>query len=294
MYRSLIFTSLFLLPVTACAQVNDFQSQNEQASVTVPSSSANTMTGQASVGLAEIPKAITITKPNLTGATELGFLYKSGNTQTADIKSGINFQYEDEVWLNSLNLDLLIKKADKVDIDTSERHFKTTDKKWTIAAQTNYNLNKNEKQYVYANIWYEKNKFSSFSNQSSISTGWGKHWYKTYNASLWGDIGPGYKQDQLRAQDSAPAKTSASWIMQVQALYIRKLNEHVELKQYLSAKKAFKTDENSIYKAETSVITKLISTLQLKFTFTVNYNTNIEDNKENLNTQTAVTLVYSF
>ena len=55
-----------------------------------------------------------------------------------------------------------------------------------------------------------------------------------------------------------------------------------------------KKGENSIYKAETALTTKLISTLQLKFTFTVNYNTDVEDDKKNLNTQTAITLVYSF
>jgi putative salt-induced outer membrane protein YdiY len=85
-----------------------------------------------------------------------------------------------------------------------------------------------------------------------------------------------------------------SWIIQAQALYIRKLGEHVELKQSVSAKQAIKKGENSIYKAETSITTKLISTLQLKFTFTMNYNTDIEDDKKNLDTQTAVTLVYSF
>jgi putative salt-induced outer membrane protein YdiY len=80
----------------------------------------------------------------------------------------------------------------------------------------------------------------------------------------------------------------------MQALYIRKLGEHIELKQLLSAKHSISAADNSIYKAETSVSTKLISTLQLKFTFTLDYNTEVEAEKENLDTQTAVTLVYSF
>lgn len=294
MLRFLILTSLFLLSVTAHAQANDVQSQNEQLSTSELPSHAKVATVNAPLTSTVEQKTITTTKPTQTSSAELGFLYKSGNTQTADIKTGINFHYEDERWLSSLNIDLLIKKADKTDVDTGELHFTTTDQKWTIAAQTNYSLDNNEKHYVYANVWYEKNQFSGFSNQSSISSGWGKHWYKTNDSSLWGDIGPGYKRDQLKAIDNDPPKTSASWIIQVQALYIRKLNEHVELKQYLSAKKAIKRNENSIYKAETSIITKLISTLQLKFTFTVNYNTNIEDNEENLDTQTAITLVYNF
>jgi len=77
-------------------------------------------------------------------------------------------------------------------------------------------------------------------------------------------------------------------------LYIRKLGDHVEFQQLLSAKYALSAADNSTYKAETSITTKLISILQLKFTFTVDYNTNVEDDKENMDTQTAATLVYVF
>ncbi|MDX2367087.1 MAG: DUF481 domain-containing protein, partial [Colwellia sp.] len=222
------------------------------------------------------------------------FLYKTGNTHSADMKTGIDLRFEKKRWLSSLNIDLLIKKTDIADKDTGDLHFKTTDQKWTIASQTNYSIDNSEKNYIYGNVWYEENEFSSFINQSSVSTGWGRHWYKTNKASLWGDIGPGFKRDKFRPTDKEPINTITSWIIQAQAIYIRKLGEHVELKQYFSAKQAIKTGVNSIYKAETSVTTKLISTLQLKFTFTVNYNTDIEDDKKNLDTQTAVTLVYSF
>lgn len=111
---------------------------------------------------------------------------------------------------------------------------------------------------------------------------------------MWADIGPGYKRDLLKKTATALERTEDSWIVQMQALYIRKLGEHVEFKQFLSAKHSLSAADNSIYKAETSITTKLISTLQLKFTFTVDYNTEVKIGKENADTQTAVTLVYSF
>ena len=233
-------------------------------------------------------------KPTFTGSSELGFLYKTGNSQSLDIKTGIDLRFEKDLWLSLLNIDLLIKKADKANSDTGAFHFKTADQKWTIASQTNYSLDTNEKNYLYANIWYEESEFSSFNKQSSISTGWGRHWYKTNQASLWGDIGPGFKRDQFRVTDQEPAKTEESWILQIQALYIRKFNEHVEFKQYISAKQSINKDDNSIYKGETSITANLISTLQLKFTYSVSYNTEIEEDRKNLDTQTAITLVYSF
>lgn len=231
--------------------------------------------------------------PMLTGSAELGFLYKTGNTNSGDMKTGVDLRLEKGAWLSLLNIDLLLKQTDVTDT-TNNTHLKTTEKKLTLASQTNYSVNNKEKNYIYGNIWFEKNDFSGFINQNSVSTGWGRHWYKSENASLWGDIGPGYKRDLFKATDTAPEKTAATWMIQAQAVYIRKLGGHVELKQHLSAKQALKRSENSIYKAITTVTTKLISTLQLKFTFTLDYNSEVELEKKNLDTQTAVTLVYSF
>jgi len=294
MIRSFAFTSFFLLSVTAYAQGSYSHTENKQISVNEksPSSSATAADIISSLEAPVETKEIK-TSPMITASAELGFLYKTGNTNSGDIKTGVDFRLEKGSWLSLLNIDLLIKKADIAD-ESGETHFKTTDQKWTLSSQTNYSLDNKEKNYIYGNVWYEENEFSSFVNQSSVSTGWGRHWYKSNKASLWGDIGPGYKRDLFKATSTEPERTSDTWIVQAQALYIRKLGEHVELKQYFSAKQAIDTSENSIYKAETTVITKLISTLQLKFTFTLNYNSKVEATKEKLDTQTAVTLVYNF
>jgi len=294
MIRSFAFTSFFLLSVTAYAQGSYSHTENKQISVNEksPSSSATAADIISSLEAPVETKEIK-TSPMITASAELGFLYKTGNTNSGDIKTGVDFRLEKGSWLSLLNIDLLIKKADIAD-ESGETHFKTTDQKWTLSSQTNYSLDNKEKNYTYGNVWYEENEFSSFVNQSSVSTGWGRHWYKSNKASLWGDIGPGYKRDLFKATSTEPERTSDTWIVQAQALYIRKLGEHVELKQYFSAKQAIDTSENSIYKAETTVITKLISTLQLKFTFTLNYNSKVEATKEKLDTQTAVTLVYNF
>ena len=294
MIRSFILISFFLLSVKAYAQEDNSQYENKQASVN-ENQSASSATAADILSSLETPAPTQTvnTPPLIIGSAELGFLYKTGNTNSGDMKTGVDFRLEKGSWLSLLNIDLLLKKADITD-DDGDTHFKTTDQKWTIFSQTNYRLNNKADNYIYGNIWFEENEFNGFDNQSSISTGWGRHWYKTSNASLWGDIGPGYKRDLHKATDTEPQRTADTLIIQTQALYIRKLGEHVEFKQYLSAKQALNTSENSIYKAETTIITKLISTLQLKFTFTVDYNSKVDADKKNLDSQTAVALVYSF
>ncbi len=235
----------------------------------------------------------TVNSP-FSSSAELGFLYKTGNTKSADINAGLSVKYEKNQWLSTLNFNVLAKKTEQEIDDTGEKELITTEQKWTIDSKTNYTLDAGSKNYMYGNVFYEDNRFTSYDNQSSISAGWGRNWYKTDKASLYADIGPGFKRDVTKATDTTPSETNTSLIIQAQALYLLQLNEHVEFKQTLSAKVATQTDENSTYKTESSITTKLIETLQLKFTLTLDYNSKVEADKEHLDTQTSVTLVYSF
>ena len=106
-----------------------------------------------------------------------------------------------------------------------------------------------------------------------------------------GSLGYLFRRD---ANGNEYTETKGDFIIQAQALYIRNLNEHVEFKQLFVAKYATQSGENSNYQAESSLTTKLISTLQLKVSFKIDHNTEVEDGKENTNTQTGITLVYSF
>ncbi|WP_206484881.1 DUF481 domain-containing protein [Thalassotalea sp. G2M2-11] len=229
----------------------------------------------------------------ITASAELGMLYKTGNTKSADIKTGFDFKYEQEAWRSSIALDLLVKKTEKID-ENGKEHFDTSDQKWTFESKTNYTLGEKGKNYVYGALSYEDNRFSGFENQSSISAGWGREWFKNEKASLFADIGPGYKRDVTKATETVPSETKSSFIIQAQALYLRKINEHVHFKQTLTAKYAPKSGENSKYKAESSITTKLIETLALKFAFIIDHNTEVEPGTERTDTQTALTLVYSF
>lgn len=244
----------------------------------------------STVALAE-EKAPEVKSP-ISASAELGFLYKTGNTKSGDIKTGFNVQYEKDQWLSVLDFNLLVKKTETE--NNGDTSFTTSDQKWSITSQTNYTLSAEGKNYLYANASYEDDRFNSFENQSSISTGWGRNWYKTEKASFFADIGPGYKRDVTRATSTLPSETIGSFIIQAQALYLRKINEHVEFKQALVAKYAFQSHRNSKYKAETSITTKLIETLQLKFAFIVDHNTVVASGRNKTDTQTAMTLVYSF
>ena len=201
----------------------------------------------------------------IKASVELGFLFKTGNTKSGDVKTGVDVDHEHGQWRNAVKFDLLYKKTETEVTDGNGNvsdEFETSDQKWSITGQTNYTFKDMGKNYAYGNLWYENDRFSSFDNQSSFSAGWGKQWVKNDTWSLFADIGPGYKRDVLK--ETGETETTA--ILQAQAMYEREINSHVQFKQLLVGKYALDSGKNSTYKAESSLTTKLIETLQLKFT----------------------------
>ena len=232
-------------------------------------------------------------KPEYSLSAELGFLYKTGNTKSADIKAGIDFSHEKDQWLSTVDFNVVAKKLESTD-DNGDDSFDTTDSKWNIVTKTNYTLSPEGKNYLYGYVSYEEDRFSNFDKQASVSLGWGRQWYKTKKSSLFADVGPGYKHDVVKASGMTPQETKNSLIIQAQAIYHRQINDFVEFKQLLVAQYATKSDANSTYKSESSITTKLIESLQLKFALTIDYNTEVDAGFDNTDTQTSMTLVYNF
>ncbi len=229
-------------------------------------------------------------KPEFTASAELGFLYKTGNTKSADVKAGFNLKHEKNKWRSTLAFNILAKKIESEEDEEGNKEFETTDNKWDILAQTNYTIGETGKNYLYGNLAHEQDKFSGFESQSSFSAGWGRHWYETETSSFFADIGPGVKYDVTRAT----SESSTNLIIQAQALYTHKFNEFVEFKQFFVARQATKSGENSVYKSESSVTAQLIDALKLKFALRIDYDTEVEAEFENTNTETSMTLIYNF
>ncbi|AOW76710.1 hypothetical protein A3Q34_07500 [Colwellia sp. PAMC 20917] len=235
-------------------------------------------------------------KDPLSMSAELGALFKTGDNKSTDIKAGFDLDHELGLWRSTVRFDLLASKAE-IEDEEGVQQSQTTDQQWKIVGQTNYTIGAKKTNYVYANVSHDDNRFGGFETQSSISAGWGRRWFESKTGTFDADIGPGYKKDVVRLEDengNEYTENKSAFIIQAQALYTRNLNEHVKFKQRFVAKYATKSGENSNYQAESSITTKLISTLQLKVSFKIDYNTDVEEGKENTNTQTALTLVYSF
>lgn len=232
-------------------------------------------------------------KSPFVSSAELGALIKTGNSKSGDLKTALSTTYEKDKWKAVVKFDLLAKKAE-VENDDGDDEYETTDQKWQLAGQVNYTVDKSNPNYIYGSGLYIDDRFNGFKYQSSVSAGWGRQWYKTEVASLDLDIGPGFKRDEFEATDTEGEYSENSLIVQTQALYKRKINDNVDFKLFFRGQTATESDKNSYYESEASVTSQLIGALQLKVAFKVEHNTEVEEDKDNTDTQTAITLIYNF
>ena len=245
--------------------------------------------------VAEEGEEVVKEEPAFTASVELGFLYKTGDTRSTDLKTGANLSYKKNKWRSTIDANLLIKSTEETDDITGDKELVTTDHNWEVIGQSNYDLDEDGKHYLYGNLSYAEDDFSHYEAQSSVSVGWGRHyWDEAKTWSLFTDIGPGLKHDKVKATDTEPEFSSTDVIVQAQALYLLAINEHVHFRQQFVIKQAVESGVNSIYKSETSLTASIAESLQVKVSFRVDYDTEVEVEFENMNTETSVTAVYSF
>ncbi|TRX57430.1 YdiY family protein [Thalassomonas sp. M1454] len=234
-----------------------------------------------------------ITPSTISGSVEVGAFFNTGDNDYAIAKAKSDLVHDIGKLSTNWIVDLFGRRAEKENAETGKKEYETTDQKWATSLQSNYTLEEGGKNYVFAYGSYETNRFNGFDYQASVAGGWGRRWYETENAYFDAEMGPGYKIDEIAETEFHNNETQKSTIIRAAATYERKLFETMEFKQTLSAEYAPKSGDNSKYKSVSSITTKLIESLALKFAFSVDHNTEVESNISNTRTETSLTLVFS-
>ncbi|MCC2616485.1 DUF481 domain-containing protein [Aestuariibacter halophilus] len=223
------------------------------------------------------------TKP-FTMDGEFGLIVTTGNTETTSVKGRLAAHQELESWSNDFVAEALYKK-DEVALDNGEEDSQTTAQKYFLSGQGNYKLeNPDHRLFVFGS--YEDDRFSSYDYQSTLAVGWSQ--------KLWGDktskfeysIGPGYSYAKTEEGESV-----SGMIVRAALDYQWKISDSATFKQLLSTEVG---SDNTKSKSETSLSAQINGSLAMKLSLTLDHNTDVADGTENLDTQTAVTLVYTF
>jgi len=214
------------------------------------------------------------------GEAELGATLTTGNTDTSSLKGRLKVKHRINKWENQYLLEGLYKE------DSDE----ITAKRYYLGFQTNYKFD--ESSYVYASANYEADPFTGFDFKTVFSSGYGYQFIDDSDMSLKAEIGPGYIYKQLTDKQSALRgyENEENVIAHSVVTFSYNLSPSSKFSQLLVADYGDGLEGRS----ETSITANIIGALAMKFAVIVRYNSEALDNKKSTDTETNMTLLYSF
>ena len=220
-------------------------------------------------------------------SAEFGLLFTTGNTETESLKGKLNVSRDYKSWRHKGVIDYYT--AEQEDQSTGEV-FETANSLF-VSAQSNYKFNADSKSSLFVFGSYEEDEYSGYEYQSTLAAGYGARY--RYSEDVYADyeIGPGYARAK-RIVNGEVQSSEGSAILRLAGNAHWKISETSKFNALLSSEVG---EDNTKSRAELSLSSNLNSSLAMKVSFSATHNSEVANETiENLDTETAVTLVYSF
>ncbi len=230
----------------------------------------------------------------LTAEFEAGIITTSGNTDTESYKGKLDIKHDMTSWKNHYVLEGLFNRGD-VELDDGTTEKQTTNEKYFGSAQSDYKISREHASFfVYGE--YDRNRFSGFDYQYTIAVGYADRLFTNDNSYLAYNIGPGMTVSQEEEDEETQIRPDKeeSFIIRIALEYMYQISDNAKFTQNISSNYSTDSDKNTKTKSVTAITAQLNSSLSLRASYTIDYNSEVADDRKHADTQTAVTVVYSF
>ncbi|MCF6255084.1 MAG: DUF481 domain-containing protein [Gammaproteobacteria bacterium] len=208
------------------------------------------------------------------GDVELGIVTTTGNTETETINAKAKAVTEREKWRHTVSLESL----------NTSNGGDTTAERYVVNGQSDYKFG--EHNYFFVMINYENARFSGYDYRVSEALGYGRRVIDKAALALDLEIGPGARQSKLSTGGNEDEFT---------------LRGAAKLAWKVSDTSTFTTDlsvdageDTTVTKSVTALTAQINGSLATKITYTIKNTSDVPVGVEKTDTETAVTLVYSF
>jgi putative salt-induced outer membrane protein len=204
---------------------------------------------------------------------ELGAVFTSGNTDEK------NFKFRGEVVRDKDRF----KHTAHLDALNSSKNDEKTAQKTYVFYKLDYKLDKGS---VFGRVSYEDDKFNGFDYQADFTGGYSRLLMEKSTMSLAGDLGLGYRRSELEnglSEDEIIVRFAATYVWQV--------SENATFRQMLSTEIG---NESTISRSETSLSANVAGNLAMKIALNIRNNSAVPVGREKTDTESSVTLVYTF
>lgn len=209
-----------------------------------------------------------------TGFAEVGAVLTTGNTETETINAKTRVRYEEVTWRHTLQLEALRRSEDGG--TTAERYLGNFKSDWKFRPRA----------YLFGVARHERDRFSGYDYQSSISVGYGHRVVETDRTKLELEAGAGYRRSQL--QDGERDEEA---IVRGALSLEHRISETARFGQDVLVQSG---SDNTEVESVTSVTAAINAKLAMRLTLTAKHNTDVPEDREHTDTITAVSLVYNF
>jgi putative salt-induced outer membrane protein YdiY len=222
-------------------------------------------------------------------SAELGAITTSGNTTGTSVTGKIDARHETSNWSNEYIASGYFKE-DEITHDDGSKERQRSAQRYMLSAKAAFKL-LGEGQRAFVLGSHVDDRFGAYTRYSSLSIGHGSQWLKTDDKTLDVEIGPGYFHGVRALNQNGVEEAESGMTIRGATQFRWALSPTANFIQTMSVERGT-SNTHSI--AETSLSTKINSTMQMKAGFSARNDTNVPVGKKNTDTQTSLTMVYSF
>ncbi len=216
----------------------------------------------------------TETEKGFSGDVRLGFESTTGNTDTQSLAAAVSAKYLRGVWEYSGR----ISGSGRQDngINAEEQYHAE------LKAQRHYG----EKNYLYGQILYDRDRFAGVVRQLYETVGYGRQIVKTEKQELNLEVGVGARQTRLL--DGTEADDA---VLQLGGDYHWQINDHVSFKQELTVNRG---SDNTYTMSLSTLESSLAGNLSLLLSYGIDNNSQVPAGSTKTDTKTILALGYKF
>jgi putative salt-induced outer membrane protein len=217
-------------------------------------------------------------------SAELGAISTTGNTTGTSVTGKLDARHEMAKWSNEYIVSGFFKQ-DQYTREDGSKYSQRAAERYSLSAKAAYKLI-GEGKRAFVLVSHVNDMFGAYTRYSSFAVGHGAQWFSSPDATLDVEVGPGYFNGQRANGDRESGVT-----VRVASNFRWRLSQSALFSQSTSVERG---TSNVHSMAETSLSTKINGTMQMKAAFIARNDTNVPDGKKKTDTQTSLTLVYSF
>jgi putative salt-induced outer membrane protein YdiY len=217
-------------------------------------------------------------------SAELGAITTSGNTTGTSVTGKIDARHEMSNWSNEYIFSGFFKEDEAVNEDGTRVRNRSAER-WQLSAKAAFKLLEDgNRAFVLGS--HVNDKFGAYTRYSTLAVGYGTQLLKREDKTVDVEIGPGYFHGE-----SASGEQDSGMTVHGAAQLRWRVSPSAAFSQTVSVERG---TSNVHTVAETALSTKIAGTMQMKAAFSARSDSKVPEDKKNTDTQTSLTLVYSF